>query len=115
MIQEVERYEDFYYKIFQVIGQDFKYGVASMQGWRSVMEDAHLCVIPITNQPPFKNWSFFAIFDGHAGNRVALHSSQHLLNTLLQTEEFQKVLLKSLNKIFFLDFIGAQFGFVSSF
>lgn len=62
-----------------------------MQGWRIDMEDAHQSIISITNQPPFKNWSFFAVFDGHAGNRVALHSSQHLLNACLQTEEFQKV------------------------
>lgn len=62
-----------------------------MQGWRVDMEDAHQVVVSITNQPPFKDWSFFAVFDGHAGSRVAIHSSQNLLDSFFNTEEFKKV------------------------
>lgn len=62
-----------------------------MQGWRVEMEDAHDVAIELQNEPPFDNWSFFAVFDGHAGNRVALHSSENLLQTLLHTDEFKQV------------------------
>jgi protein phosphatase 1B len=80
-------------------GPDFKYVVASMQGWRIDMEDAHHVEISIRNEPPFDNWSFFAVFDGHAGSKVALHSAANLLRTLLETPEFIKVVeeLKSTN------------------
>jgi protein phosphatase 1B len=72
-------------------GRDYKYAVASMQGWRIDMEDAHHVEIKVQNSPPFDTWSFFAVFDGHAGSRVAMHSAEHLLQTLLQTEEFKKL------------------------
>ena len=55
------------------------------------MEDAHDVAIELQNSPPFDNWSFFAVFDGHAGNRVAQHSAENLLQTLLRTEEFKQV------------------------
>lgn len=73
------------------VGRDFKYAVASMQGWRVEMEDAHDVAIELQNSPPFDNWSFFAVFDGHAGNRVAQHSAENLLQTLLRTEEFKQL------------------------
>ena len=39
-----------------------------MQGWRVDMEDAHT-VKPklVIKGQPFESWSFFAVFDGHAG------------------------------------------------
>uniref|UniRef100_A0A183C9R4 PPM-type phosphatase domain-containing protein n=1 Tax=Globodera pallida TaxID=36090 RepID=A0A183C9R4_GLOPA len=61
------------------VGRDYRYVVASMQGWRIDMEDAH------------HEWSFFAVFDGHAGSKVAFHSAQNLLQTLLATTEFREV------------------------
>ncbi|KAH7696189.1 Protein phosphatase 2C containing protein [Aphelenchoides avenae] len=72
-------------------GPGFRYVVASMQGWRIDMEDAHHVQIAIRNEPPFDNWSFFAVFDGHAGSKVAFHSAENLLLTLLDTPEFKKV------------------------
>ncbi|KRY37073.1 Protein phosphatase 1B [Trichinella spiralis] len=66
-------------------GQDLKYGVATMQGWRIEMEDAH---IACTNLPePLKHWSFFAVFDGHAGHRVARYAAANLLEVVLNTTE----------------------------
>ncbi|KAI6221369.1 PPM-type phosphatase domain-containing protein [Aphelenchoides fujianensis] len=71
-------------------GPDYRFVVASMQGWRKEMDDAHDLKVSITETEPFKNWSFFAVFDGHAGSRVAQHSSENLLQYLLDTDEFKQ-------------------------
>uniref|UniRef100_A0A0N5AWN2 PPM-type phosphatase domain-containing protein n=1 Tax=Syphacia muris TaxID=451379 RepID=A0A0N5AWN2_9BILA len=63
-----------------------------MQGWRVDMEDAHVVEISMSSDPPFKNWSFYAVFDGHAGSKAAHHSAEHLLKTLLATKEFSQKL-----------------------
>jgi serine/threonine protein phosphatase PrpC len=62
-----------------------------MQGWRTDMEDAHQIKVGLSDSDVFKSWSFFAVFDGHAGSRVALHSSENLLEYLLDTQEFKDV------------------------
>ncbi|KAK7922661.1 hypothetical protein WMY93_009563 [Mugilogobius chulae] len=54
-----------------------------MQGWRANMEDFHNCVPQLGGE--LVDWSFFAVFDGHAGNTVAQYCSQHLLGNLLTT------------------------------
>ncbi|KAJ8896007.1 hypothetical protein PR048_001348 [Dryococelus australis] len=46
-------------------GNGLHYGVASMQGWRVEMEDAHCAVTGLSEE--LRDWSFFAVFDGHAG------------------------------------------------
>lgn len=56
-------------------------------------EDAHTVKVAITDTEPFKGWSFFAVFDGHAGSRVAQHSSENLLQYLLDTSQFKDVRL----------------------
>lgn len=68
-----------------------RYAVASMQGWRIDMEDAHVVKIPMSDEPPFSDWSFFAVFDGHAGTKAAQHSAENILKTLLATAQFRKV------------------------
>ena len=60
-------------------GCGIRYGVSAMQGWRMEMEDAHVCNTDFT----FKDWSFFGVFDGHAGSRVSQYCAQHLLDTIL--------------------------------
>lgn len=62
-----------------------------MQGWRIDMEDAHVVEISMSSEPPFLNWSFYAVFDGHAGNKAAQHSAENLLKTLLATSQFAQV------------------------
>lgn len=52
------------------------------------MEDAHRICVSI---PEFPEWSFFAVFDGHAGNKVAYYSANHLLETLLETPQFRQL------------------------
>jgi serine/threonine protein phosphatase PrpC len=37
-----------------------------------------------------KDWAFFAVFDGHAGERVSSHCADNLLETIIQTEQFSR-------------------------
>lgn len=37
-----------------------------------------------------KDWSFFAVFDGHYGAKVSEYCAEHLLESILQAEEFQR-------------------------
>ena len=65
------------------------YGVSCMQGWRIGMEDAHACVLDLLSaraddvqgssllqsQLPL---SFFGVYDGHGGDRVAQYAGDHV-------------------------------------
>ncbi|XP_076288974.1 protein phosphatase 1B isoform X2 [Lasioglossum baleicum] len=64
-----------------------RYGVSSMQGWRTEMEDAHRAIIGLNDS--LSDWSYFAVFDGHAGALASAHSAEHLLECIIQTEEFK--------------------------
>ncbi|KAG7283195.1 hypothetical protein CRUP_000557 [Coryphaenoides rupestris] len=63
-------------------GNGLRYGLSSMQGWRVEMEDAHTAVLGLP-APGMADWSFFAVYDGHAGSRVAHYCSKHLLDHIL--------------------------------
>lgn len=68
-------------------GNELSYGLASMQGWRIEMEDAHCARIGLPHG--LSQWSFFAVFDGHAGARVSAHCAENLIDSIIQTEEFK--------------------------
>jgi len=71
-------------------GESFTYGGCSMQGWRVDMEDAHTVEPSLTiGGRLFKSWSFFAVFDGHAGANAAKVSSTKLIETILSTDTFK--------------------------
>ncbi len=75
-------------KTIQGEGNDIRYGVSAMQGWRMEMEDAHVC----ETQLPFgENYSFFGVFDGHAGPKVAQYCSKHLLDSITKSYLASKV------------------------
>ncbi|CAL8348539.1 unnamed protein product [Boreogadus saida] len=59
-------------------GNGLRYGLSSMQGWRVEMEDAHNAMPELPAQG-MADWAFFAVYDGHAGSRVAHYCSKHLL------------------------------------
>ncbi|XP_068183559.1 protein phosphatase 1B isoform X2 [Antennarius striatus] len=63
-------------------GNQLRYGLSSMQGWRVEMEDAHTAVLGLPS-PGMSDWSFFAVYDGHAGSRVANYCSKHLLEHII--------------------------------
>lgn len=57
------------------------YAVASMQGWRAQMEDAHACMPQLRAE--LRDWGYFSVFDGHAGTTVAQYCARHLLDHIL--------------------------------
>jgi len=57
-------------------GSNFAY--ASMQGWRSTMEDKHKHLTSFDNRS-WKLWSYFSIFDGHNGKKNILEKKKYLL------------------------------------
>ncbi|CAH8500668.1 unnamed protein product [Heterobilharzia americana] len=60
-----------------------------MQGWRLSMEDAHCAITQLPGN--LKDWSFFAVFDGHAGALVSELCATELLKCIVDTEEFKKI------------------------
>ena len=56
------------------------YGVCSMQGWRTNMEDAHICTS--IDLPGGGKGSLFGVFDGHGGKDVAAFTKDTLKNIL---------------------------------
>ncbi|XP_069811464.1 protein phosphatase 1B isoform X1 [Dendropsophus ebraccatus] len=68
-------------------GNGLRYGLSSMQGWRVEMEDAHTAVVGIPHG--LEDWSFFAVYDGHAGSRVANYCSSHLLEHITDNDDFR--------------------------
>lgn len=67
-------------------GNGLRFAVSSMQGWRIEMEDAHAAKIGL---PGLKDWSFFAVFDGHAGARISGYCSEKLLEAIVGNEDFR--------------------------
>lgn len=61
----------------------FEYVVSSMQGWRTAMEDTHICAFGIQ-----KDVHVFAVFDGHGGNEVAEFCKEHFANMLQKNKKF---------------------------
>ena len=55
------------------------------------MEDAHTAMTSLHDiDPQFSEWSFFAIFDGHAGGEVAKMGSCDLFPTIAADPTFSK-------------------------
>ncbi|XP_076873007.1 protein phosphatase, Mg2+/Mn2+ dependent, 1Ab [Brachyhypopomus gauderio] len=68
-------------------GNGLSYGLSSMQGWRVEMEDAHTAVIGLPHG--LGSWSFFAVYDGHAGSQVARYCCEHLLEHITSNPDFR--------------------------
>ncbi|KAM3259766.1 hypothetical protein ACQJBY_051192 [Aegilops geniculata] len=64
-------------------GARVRYGLASMQGWRTTMEDAHTAVPQLDERT-----SFFAVFDGHGGKAVAKFCAKHLHMQFLRSAAY---------------------------
>lgn len=65
-----------------------RYGAAAMQGWRATMEDSHLALTPLGEEPPLDEWALFGVFDGHAGACVSAQCALRLPDELLNEGEF---------------------------
>ena len=77
--------------------QELSYYLSSMQGWRLEMEDAHTHVLSL--DAPFEKWSFFAVFDGHAGASVAEVSSEKLVGYILDQPYINETLRNDSNLV----------------
>ncbi|OAA68057.1 protein phosphatase [Niveomyces insectorum RCEF 264] len=72
------------------------YGVSAMQGWRISMEDAHTTVLDLLESFPLaarghsSKISFFGVYDGHGGDKVALFAGKHLHKIVAKQEAFKK-------------------------
>ncbi|XP_020168529.1 probable protein phosphatase 2C 70 isoform X1 [Aegilops tauschii subsp. strangulata] len=64
-------------------GARVRYGLASMQGWRTTMEDAHTAMPQLDERT-----SFFAVFDGHGGKAVAKFCAKHLHMQFLRSAAY---------------------------
>ncbi|PTD03168.1 Protein phosphatase 2C 3 [Fusarium culmorum] len=66
------------------------YGVSAMQGWRISMEDAHTTVLDLdTAKTHDSKLSFFGVFDGHGGDKVALFTGQNIHNIIFKQDTFK--------------------------
>ncbi|XP_026660606.1 probable protein phosphatase 2C 11 isoform X2 [Phoenix dactylifera] len=73
------------------------FGLSSMQGWRSTMEDAHAVVPDLDNCT-----SFFGVYDGHGGKVVAKFCAKYLHAQVLKYETYMGGdLAASVQKAFF--------------
>ncbi|KAK3941246.1 phosphatase 2C-domain-containing protein [Diplogelasinospora grovesii] len=70
------------------------YGVSAMQGWRISMEDSHTTVLDLlAGTEAAKNHasklSFFGVFDGHGGDKVALFAGANIHNIIAKQDTFK--------------------------
>lgn len=70
-----------------------------MQGWRISMEDAHAAVLDLQAEDASKEFvsasvddrlSFFGVYDGHGGDKVALFAGENIHKILAKQEAFKK-------------------------
>lgn len=70
-----------------------------MQGWRISMEDAHAAILDLQVEtdtheskpmPPEDRISFFGVYDGHGGDRVAGFAGSNIHKIVAKQEAFKK-------------------------
>ena len=70
-----------------------------MQGWRISMEDAHAAVLDLQPldgdakpEPAAADVriSYFGVYDGHGGDKVAIYTGEHLHQIVAKQEAFKK-------------------------
>lgn len=70
------------------------WGLSAMQGWRITMEDAHAAVLDLQEDesktaPPEERVSFFGVYDGHGGERVASYSGKNVHKIVASQASFK--------------------------
>lgn len=69
-----------------------------MQGWRINMEDAHATILDLQPQVDGQEQkaaaadvriSFFGVYDGHGGDKVALYTGEHLHEIIAKEPSFK--------------------------
>jgi protein phosphatase 2C family protein 2/3 len=77
-------------------GQDERliYGVSAMQGWRISMEDSHATVLDLlakaeASKAHPQKLSFFGVYDGHGGDKVALFAGDNIHKIIAKQDTFK--------------------------
>lgn len=68
-----------------------------MQGWRITMEDSHSAVLDLQEvqegevkaTPPEQRVSFFGVYDGHGGERIASYSGNNVHKIVVTQDTFK--------------------------
>ena len=66
-----------------------------MQGWRISMEDSHTTVLDLlasltdVGKAHSGRLSFFGVFDGHGGDKVALFAGENIQNIIAKQDTFK--------------------------
>ncbi|CAH0563894.1 unnamed protein product [Brassicogethes aeneus] len=68
-------------------GNGVSCGVSSMQGWRERMEDTLVAKISVNDD--LKEFSYFAVFDGHAGGFAASFCEKTLMDVIVNHRDFK--------------------------
>eukprot|EP00794_Sanderia_malayensis_P006556 gene6557-7297_t len=66
-------------------GNGLRFAVSAMQGWRVDMEDSHSMKVNLA--PRLSDCSYFAVFDGHAGDFVSKYAAENLFDVILSNLE----------------------------
>lgn len=66
-------------------------GINAIRGRRKTMEDTHVVYDDLSEiSPQLKDFSFYAVYDGHSGTEAAIAARNQLLNYLIKDPEFEK-------------------------
>ncbi|CAG8603244.1 21536_t:CDS:2 [Dentiscutata erythropus] len=73
------------------------YASSSMQGWRISMEDAHTTQLKLLDK---KEYSYFGVFDGHSGQKVAKYSEENLHVRIANDSKFETDIISAIKNGF---------------
>lgn len=65
---------------------NYRVGSSCMQGWRIKMEDCHVHILSLPDDP---DTAFFAVYDGHGGAAIAQHAGKYLHEYITKRSEYK--------------------------
>lgn len=65
---------------------NYRVGSSCMQGWRIKMEDCHVHILSLPDDP---GTAFFAVYDGHGGAAMAQHAGKYLHEYITKRSEYK--------------------------
>ncbi|XP_006608826.1 probable protein phosphatase 2C T23F11.1 isoform X1 [Apis laboriosa] len=65
---------------------NYRVGSSCMQGWRIKMEDCHVHILSLPDDP---GTAFFAVYDGHGGAAMAQYAGKHLHEYITKRSEYK--------------------------
>ncbi|XP_066589819.1 probable protein phosphatase 2C T23F11.1 [Prorops nasuta] len=65
---------------------NYRVGSSCMQGWRNKMEDCHVHILSLPDDP---ETAFFAVYDGHGGDAISQYAGKHLHEYIVKRSEYK--------------------------